>query len=116
MRNEQRVWSQIVEKRQCGAVFNTLDDGVFVQVALVILAAESLKGSPPVGGLVDRRAGKTNVGCLRESSHEVVAKIAPRRPMGLVHQDVDVAPFVDLCRHAMKLLDRRYNDPAVIAF
>ncbi len=60
VRHQHLVGREVVVERQRGAVFDALGDGIFVQVALVVLAAEGLERPLAVGGLVDRRAGEAD--------------------------------------------------------
>ena len=60
VRHEHLVGREVVVERQRGAVLDALGDRVFVQVALVVLAAEGLERPLAVGGLVHRRAGEAD--------------------------------------------------------
>lgn len=61
MGDEHFVGRELVVERQGRAVLDAVGDGIFVQVALVVLAAEDLEGALAVDGLVDRGAGKADI-------------------------------------------------------
>lgn len=51
-------------------VLDAVGDGILVQVALVVLAAEGLEGAFAVGGLVHRGAGEAEEGGVRQAGHD----------------------------------------------
>ena len=105
----------MVVERQRGAVLDALGDGILVQVALVVLAAEGLEGALAVGGLVDRRAGEADEGGVGQPGHQEVAQIAAGGAVGLVDQHEDVLARVQIRRHVAELVDHRHDDAPVVA-
>jgi hypothetical protein len=108
------IWRKLVVKRQRGAVLDAVGNGILVQVALIVFAAEGLEGSLAVDGLVHRGAGKANVGGVRQAGHEEVAEVAAGGAVGLVDEDVDVRAGVEIRRHVAELVDHRHDDAPVI--
>ena len=90
VRHQHFVGGELVVERQRGAVLDAVGDGILVQVALVILAAEGLEGALAVHGLVHRRAGETDEGRVRQAGHQEVAEVAAGGAVGFVDQHVDV--------------------------
>ncbi len=114
VRHEHFVRRELVVERQGGAVLDAVGDGILVQVALVILAAEGLEGALAVGGLVHRRAGEADEGRVRQAGHEEVAEVAAGGAVGFVDQDVDVRARVQVRRHVAELVDHRHDDAPVV--
>ena len=79
-----------VVKRNGGAVFHRLPNGILVQVALRIIAAEDLESPLAVGGAVDGRAGEAEIGGVGDGSHQVIAQVAARGAMGLIDQHENI--------------------------
>jgi hypothetical protein len=116
VRHEHFVRAQLVVKRQRGAVLDAVGDGILVQVALVVLAAEGLEGALAVDGLVHGRAGEAEEGRVRQAGHEEVAEVAAGGAVGLVDEDVDVRARVQVRRHVAELVDHGHDDaPVVVA-
>ena len=90
MRDEHLIGGELVVEWQGRAILDTVGDGIFAQVALVVLAAESLEGALAIDGLIHRSAGETEVGGVWQTSHQEVAEIASGSAMGFVDEDVDV--------------------------
>src|SRR5690625_689653 len=65
VRNKHFAGRETVEKRKRRSILDTFSDAVFVQVPLIILAAEGFEGSLAVGGLVDRRASEADESRVR---------------------------------------------------
>ncbi len=114
MRHEHFIGRELVVQRQRGAVLDAVCDGILVQVALVILAAEGLEGALAVDGLVHRRAGEADEGRVRQTGHEEVAEVPASGAVGLVDEDVDVRAGVEIRRHVAELVDHRHDDAPVV--
>ena len=114
VRHQHFVRREVVVERQRGAVLDALGDGILVQVALVVLAAEGLERALAVGGLVHRRAGEADERRVRQAGHQEVAQVAAGGAVRLVDQDVDVRPRVQVRRHVAELVDHRHDDAAVV--
>ncbi len=92
VRHQHFVRREVVVERQRRAVLDALGDGILVQIALVVLAAEGLERPLAVGRLVHRRAGEADEGRVRQAGHQEVAKVAAGRAVRLVDQHEDVLP------------------------
>ena len=116
VRNEHFIRRKLVVERQRGAVLDAVGDGVFVQVAGIVLAAEGLEGALAVNRFVHRRAGEAEECRIRQAGHEEVAEIARCRAVRLVDEDIDVLPQIQIRRHVAELVDHCYDDaPVVVA-
>ena len=90
MRYEQLIGGQLVVERQGSPILDAVGDGVFVEVALIILTPEGLERPPPIDRLVDRGSGEADEGGMGQTRHQEVPEIASRRPMGLIDEDINV--------------------------
>ena len=108
------VGRQGVVERHGGAVLDRLGDRVLVEVALRVVAAEDLEGALAVGDPVDGRAGEADVGGVGQGAHQVVAEVAARGAVGLVHQHEDVLPRVEVGRDVVELVNHRDDQAAVV--
>ena len=97
------------------AVGDRLRDGVFVEVAALILGAEDLERALAVGGLVDRRAGEADELRVRQRAEQVVAEITARRAMRLVDQHDNVRPCAEVLVRTIELVDHCHDQPAEIS-
>ena len=114
MRYEHFVGGKLVVERQGRAVLNTVGDGILVQIAPVVLAAEGLEGALAIGRLIHRGAGETEVGGVRQPGHEEIAKVAAGGAVGFVDEDVDVRARIEVRRHVSELVDHRHDDAPII--
>ena len=114
VRDEHLVGGELVVERERGAVLNAVGNGILVQIALVIFAAEGLEGALAIGGLVHWGAGETDIGGVRQTGHEEVAEIAAGGAVGFVDEDVDIRAGVEVRRHVAELVDHRDDDAPIV--
>ena len=114
VRDEHFIWRELVIERQGGAVLDAVGNGILVQVALVVFAAEGLEGALAVDGLVHRGAGEAEVGRVRQAGHQEVAEVAAGGAVGFVDEDVDIRARVEIRRHIAELVDHRHDDAPVV--
>ena len=114
MRYQHLVRCKSVVERQRRAVANAFGNGILVQVAFVILAAEGLEGTLAVDGLVHRGAGKADITGVRQPGHEEVTEVTTRCAVRLVDQDIDVRAGIDIGRHIAELVDHGDDDAPVV--
>ena len=112
--DEQLIGGQLVVERKGSPILDAVGDGVFVEVALIILTPEGLEGPSPIDRLVHRGSGEADEGGIGETRHEEVPEIPRRRPMSLVDQDIDILPQIQIRRHIAELMDHRHDDASVV--
>jgi hypothetical protein len=112
--NEQGVGGELVVEGQGGAVGDAFGDGVFVQVALGVVAAEGFEGALAVNGEIHGGATESDEGGAGQASHQVGAEIATGGAVRFIDQHVDVGAPVEIRRHVAELVDHRHDDAAVV--
>ncbi len=77
VRHQHLVWRELIVERQRGPVGDAVRNGILVQIALVVLAAEGLEGPLAEGCLVHRRAGETDERRDQKSGHQEFPRSPP---------------------------------------
>ena len=86
-----------VVERHGRPVLDGLADGILVEIALLVLDPNTLT-CPCPAPFVNRRAGEAQQRGVGRRAQEVIAQVAARGAVRLVHQDEDVRASVDILR------------------
>ena len=68
----------------------------------------------PIGGLVDGRTGKADVGGVGQPGHQKVTQVATGGPVRFIYQHENVTPFIDPGRHVAEFMDGRDDDSPIV--
>lgn len=80
----------------------------------MVIDTEGFKCACPFTGVVDGCAGKTDVGCFRESGHEVGSQIAASGAVGFVDEDMNILAIADIFFHAPEFVDHGDDDATIV--
>ncbi|MBT9132604.1 MAG: hypothetical protein DDT33_01127 [Firmicutes bacterium] len=102
-------------KRDGGAIFYRLSDTILVKISVRrIVLTEGNKGALAVGSPVNGGAGKPDICCIGQRSHQVIAQLTASCPVGFVYQYEEVLSGVDFLGYLIELVYHGDDKPSGI--